>query len=302
MIKKSTILHLRIPFSLYLLPFFCFAASQAVSLHWWYLLLSAVIIHLIFYPSANAFNSYYDKDEGSIGGLENPPPVDREVLYVSYAFEFASLALAFLIGWRFALMLMVINLIFKAYSHPWVRLKKYPWIGLLTVALFQGGHTYMMSYMAINDAPFRSLLEYSVLIPSLLCTLLLLGSYPMTQIYQHEEDGKRGDQTISRMLGVRGTFIWTGIIYALGIAGFTAYLASFYSGLVSLALILSLAPTLIFFIQWFLRVLKDESKADYRSTMKLNQISALGFIFFFGFLSIWRSWEGISAYFSSLLS
>ncbi|HXA00417.1 MAG TPA: UbiA family prenyltransferase, partial [Cytophagaceae bacterium] len=253
MIKKSTILHLRIPFSLYLLPFFCFAASQATHPNLWYLLLSAIIIHLIFYPSANAFNSYYDKDEGSIGGLENPPPVDKEVLYVSYIFEFASLVLAFLIGWRFAVMILIINLMFKAYSHPWIRLKKYPWIGLLTVAIFQGGHTYMMSYMAINDASFDLLLESSVIIPAMLCTVLLLGSYPMTQIYQHEEDGRRGDLTISRRLGVRGTFIWTGIIYALGISGFVAYLTSYYSFLISMALLICLSPTLIYFIKWFLR-------------------------------------------------
>jgi 1,4-dihydroxy-2-naphthoate octaprenyltransferase len=298
MIKRSTLLHLRIPFSLYLLPFFCFAASQAVKPNMWYLLLSAIIIHLIFYPSANAFNSYFDKDEGSIGGLENPPPVDKELLYISYIFEFVSLTLAFLIGWRFAVMLFIINLIFKAYSHPWVRLKKYPWLGLLTVALFQGGHTYMMSYMAINDSDFGALMDYSVLIPSLLCTVLLLGSYPMTQVYQHEEDGKRGDLTISRRLGIKGTFIWTGIIYAAGISGFVVYLTDYYSPLISLALLVSLSPTLIYFIKWFLRVLRDESKADYRSTMKLNQISALCFIFFFGFLALWRNWPGIADYMS----
>jgi 1,4-dihydroxy-2-naphthoate octaprenyltransferase len=297
-IKKSTILHLRIPFSFYLLPFFCFAASQAEKPNVWYLVLSAIIIHFIFYPSANAFNSYFDKDEGSIGGLENPPPVDKEVLYVSYLFEFVSLALAFLIGWRFALMLLIINLIFKAYSHPWVRLKKYPWIGLLTVALFQGGHTYMMSYMAITDAKFDALLDYSVLIPSLLCTMLLLGSYPMTQIYQHEEDGKRGDLTISRRLGIRGTFIWTGIIYALGIAGFVVYLSTYYSVMISLALLISMCPTLIYFVKWFLKVLNDESCADYKSTMKLNQISSLCFLFFFGFLGLWRNWLQLSQYFS----
>jgi 4-hydroxybenzoate polyprenyltransferase len=298
MIKRSTILHLRIPFSFYLLPFFCFAASQSVSPDLWYLFLSAIIIHFIFYPSANAFNSYYDKDEGSIGGLENPPPVDKELLYVSYVFEIASLALAFLISWRFVVMLFIITMMFKAYSHPLVRLKKYPWIGLLTVALFQGGHTYMMSYMAINNVGFAALLEYPVIIPAMLCTILLLGSYPMTQIYQHGEDGKRGDLTISRMLGVRGTFIWTGIIYALGILGFVLYLKNYYSSFISFVFLLSLAPTLIYFIKWFLRVLKDESKADYRSTMKLNQISSLCFMFFFGLLAVWRNWPGIADYFT----
>jgi 4-hydroxybenzoate polyprenyltransferase len=124
MIKRATLIHLRIPFSLYLLPFFSFAASQSNHPNWWYLILSCIIIHPFFYPSANAFNSYFDKDEGSIGGIEFPPPVDKELLYTSYIFEFIALTLALLISWQFTAMLFIINLIFKAYSHPWVRLKK----------------------------------------------------------------------------------------------------------------------------------------------------------------------------------
>jgi 1,4-dihydroxy-2-naphthoate octaprenyltransferase len=128
--------------------------------------------------------------------------------------------------------------------------------------------------------------------------MLLLGSYPMTQIYQHEEDGKRGDLTISRRLGIKGTFIWTGIIYALGIAGFVVYLSTYYSVMISLALLISMCPTLIYFVKWFLKVLNDESCADYKSTMKLNQISSLCFLFFFGFLGLWRNWLQLSQYFS----
>ena len=31
-------------------------------------------------------------------------------------------------------------------------------------------------------------------------------AYPMTQIFQHEED-KRGDETLSLKLGIKGTFL-----------------------------------------------------------------------------------------------
>jgi hypothetical protein len=84
----------------------------------------------------------------------------------------------------------------------------------------------------------------------------------------------------------------------LGILGFVLYLKNYYSSFISFVFLLSLAPTLIYFIKWFLRVLKDESKADYRSTMKLNQISSLCFMFFFGLLAVWRNWPGIADYFT----
>jgi 4-hydroxybenzoate polyprenyltransferase len=299
MIKKSTFIHLRIPFSLYLLPFFSFAVSQSSHPNWWYLILSCLIIHLFFYPSANAFNSYFDKDEGSIGGIEFPPPVDKELLYTSYIFEFIALALALFISWQFVVMLFIINMVFKAYSHPWVRLKKYPLLSLLTIVLFQGAHTYLMSYMAINELPFTGVLNSSVLIPALLCSILLLGSYPMTQIYQHSEDARRGDKTLSRMLGVRGTFIWTSCVFAVGISGIVFFFWTYYNIYMAMSLLIFLFPVLVYFLSWFKKVLKDESAADFKSTMKLNQVSSLSFIAFFIFFSIWRFCPGISDCLSS---
>ena len=31
-----------------------------------------VILHILVYPASNGYNSYMDRDEGSIGGLKNP--------------------------------------------------------------------------------------------------------------------------------------------------------------------------------------------------------------------------------------
>lgn len=288
MLKKSTLLHLRIPFSLYLMPFFCFALSQTNHIHVLNLLLSFVIIHLLFYPASNGFNSYFDKDEQSIGGLKYPPKVDKELYRVSLAMDALALLLGILISINFMLMLLIIGMVSKAYSHPLIRLKKYPVLGLFTVALFQGSYTYFMSLVAIENISLNRLLEFRVIAPALLCSLLLLGSYPMTQVYQHEEDGKRGDKTLSLMLGVKGTFLWTGGIFAFGVAGFYFYLTSLYSLNIFLILLLSLSPTLIFFLIWFLRILKDEKAADFDSTMMLNKLSSFGFIGFFLFLTLYR--------------
>ncbi len=284
MIQKSTLLHLRIPFSIFLMPFFCFAASQSQQPNLWYLFLSFVIIHLFFNPASNGFNSYYDKDEESIGGLENPPPVDKELLVVSLLVDLAGQLLCFLISWRFALMVFIIGLMSKAYSHPAIRLKKYPIAGLLTVAFFQGAWTYLMSLLAMDDLRFSELLTEKHLAAAGLCAMLLLGSYPMTQVYQHGEDGRRGDRTISRMLGIRGTFYWTIAVFSLGTLGFILYFIKYYSLTLAFIFPLFMAPTLIYFLRWFLRVLKDESAADFRSTMTLNKLSSVGFIIFFIFL------------------
>ena len=284
MIKKSTLLHLRIPFSIFLMPFFCFAASQSVHPNLWFLILSFLIIHLFFNPASNGFNSYYDKDEESIGGLENPPPVDKELLYVSLIVDLIGHLLCFLINWQFALMLFVIGLMSKAYSHPAIRLKKFPILGLLTVVFFQGGWTYLMSMLAINGLSFGDLITEKTLFAAGLCSILLLGSYPMTQVYQHGEDGRRGDLTISRMLGIKGTFYWTISVFSLGTAGFIFYFYTYYSMTIALVFPLFMTPTLLYFLFWFIRVMKEEKAADYKSTMNLNKISSLSFIALFTFL------------------
>jgi hypothetical protein len=283
-IKKSTIQHLRIPFSVFLMPFFCFAASQSAHPYIGSLLLSFIIIHLFFNPASNGFNSYYDKDEESIGGLENPPPVDKELLVVSLLVDLVGQLLCFFISWEFALMVFIIGIMSKAYSHPAIRLKKYPVAGLITVALFQGAWTYLMSLLAIDHLSFVELITTRNLFAAGLCSMLLFGSYPMTQVYQHGEDGRRGDMTISRMLGIRGTFYWTISVFSLGTAGFCFYFFKYYSVTIALLFPLFMAPTLVYFLLWFMRVLKDDKAADFKSTMTLNKISSVSFIALFTFL------------------
>lgn len=285
--KHSTLLHLRIPFSLYLMPFFCFAASQVQDLDWTNCVVAFLAVHLFFYPASNAYNSYFDRDEESIGGLKAPPPVEKELYWYSLAFDAIALMLAFLININFALMLLVIGLVSKAYSHPRIRLKKYPVTGLLVVVFFQGAFTYCMTLVALENISVISLLRTEILFPAGLCSLLLLGSYPMTQVYQHGEDSKRGDNTMSRLLGIKGTFYWTMGIFTAGTSLFVLYLLRYKSLSAAVLFPVILAPTLLYFLWWFLKVLKDDKAADFRSTMRLNLLSSLCFITFFillGFL------------------
>ncbi|WP_240731627.1 hypothetical protein [Hymenobacter radiodurans] len=69
---------LRIPFSVYLMPVFWFGLSalrQPCSP--WRAVGVFVVLHVLAYPASNGYNSYYDRDEGSIGGLKKPPKCRR---------------------------------------------------------------------------------------------------------------------------------------------------------------------------------------------------------------------------------
>jgi 1,4-dihydroxy-2-naphthoate octaprenyltransferase len=291
---RSTLLHLRIPFSYFLLPVYLFAVGVSPNFTENSLLWTFLIIHLFLYPASNGYNSYFDKDEKSIGGLKNPPPVNKSLYYVSLLLDLIAIVLAYWkISLLFSVMVLIYGLISKAYSHPSTRLKKYPLIGWITVGVFQGLFTFMMSYIGVNNFAFENLLQAKVLFAAALTTVMLLGNYPMTQVYQHEEDAKHGDKTMSMMLGIRGTFIFVQLVFALASIGFILFFNNYFSSEYSIAFVCALAPVILFFMFWFAKVWQDSSRADFSNTMWLNFISATClngfFIYFFLFNShVWN--------------
>ncbi len=277
---KNIILHLRLPFSLFLLPIYLFALSQIAIIDsvraWWVFF----ILHLLVFPSSNAYNSYHDKDEGSIGLLENPPPVSRSLLITANIMDVVAIILGFwFVGQLFTLYLLSYILVSRAYSSPLVRLKKYPVVSWLVVCVFQGGLTYLAVYGSIIQN--TSYVTYPTLLPALICTSNLLAIYPLTQVYQHTEDAARGDLTMSRLLGIRGTFV--NAFVWLGLSG-VGYWFVFADKTQFVVLGLLLFPVVAFLGVWATQVWKDERQANFRMTMWLNILASLCLNIFFSIL------------------
>lgn len=283
---KNTLVHLRIPFSLFLLPVFLFALSQSGNADplktWWVF----ILIHFFLYPASNGYNSYFDKDEGSIGLLENPPPVDKSLFYTAWIMDLLAivLALAMNLGIPFAVYLLVYGLFSKAYSHPLIRLKKMPVTSWLVVCFFQGFFTYLATIQCIGAVPLQEMLQLKFLLPALISTSNLLAVYPLTQVYQHEEDAQRGDKTYSRLVGLQGTFRNAAIFFTISFVGFAYYFLHFSTFSNLLILTLCMGPVMGFFIYWWLQVTKDPKSANFKNTMIMNGIAALGLNIFFGIL------------------
>ena len=288
---KNIILHLRIPFSLFLMPVFWFAISQSQNPDWGITAGLFLVLHLLIYPASNAYNSYFDKDEGPIGGLENPPPVNLALFYVAWVLDIVAFVVAyFLGGWILSVALIIYSSISKAYSNDKIRLKKYPIISWLTVGFFQGAFTYLTVIHTVNMVSLSEILQNKYLFPAILSSLNLLGFYPMTQIYQHEEDARRGDMTMSRLLGIKGTFIFTASIFLFVTIAFFFYFKGvrIYNFPAFLVYLLVMSPVLIYFNLWFLKVFKNENQADFHHTMRLNMLGSVCLNLFFILLLISR--------------
>ncbi|ERM82120.1 ubiquinone biosynthesis protein UbiA [Rhodonellum psychrophilum GCM71 = DSM 17998] len=282
MLKLSSWKHLRIPFSFYLLPVFIFALAFTPNHNPERLLIVFVALHLFLYPSSNGYNSYFDKDEKSIGGLKNPPKVTKGLYYLSLLFFVVSLFLGSLINWAFVSMLLVYSLVSMAYSHPSIRLKKYAYLSWITAGIFQGFFTFVMCYAGLSDFGWEVFSKPHVVIPGLLTSIMLLGSYPLTQVYQHEEDSKRGDQTLSLKLGIKGTFLFSSVWFLVAGIAFGTFFFSRNQEWAFYGFLLAMLPVILYFLVWFRFIQKDQKEyANYTWAMWMNRISALALNVFF---------------------
>jgi 1,4-dihydroxy-2-naphthoate octaprenyltransferase len=278
---------MRIPFSYFLLPVFLFALAISPNVSVKGALWTFVIVHLLLYPASNGYNSYFDKDEESIGGLKNPPPVSKGLYHLAILFDVLAIVLGFaMINITFAVMLFCYGLVSKAYSHPAIRLKKLPVTGWLAAGVFQGFFTLLMCYIGINRDAEQTLWRPEVIVPAILCSIMLWASYPMTQIYQHGEDGRRGDMTLSRKLGIRGTFYFVAAVFSIVAICFTSYFTIFYDVTLAIGYLIALLPVIGFFGYWFIKTMRSVQFADYTHTMWLNFISATTLNAFF--IYMWR--------------
>ncbi len=274
----STIQLLRFPFSFFLMPVYWFSLSQVGDINWPKAILIFIILHLLIYPASNGYNSYMDKDTSPIGGLKYPMEPTKQLFFVALILDLTAMALSFFISPIFALGIFFYILASKAYSYRKIRLKKYPVIGYLTVVIFQGAVTWFLVYQGSDS--YHSL---PIPVMAMMASALLIGGfYPLTQIYQHDEDCKDGVITISYLLGYKGTFVFTGIVYALAFItlGWYFYLKSQFMHFIILQIFM--VPVIVYFFWWYAKVRKDKKEANFKNTMQMNILASaltnLGFI------------------------
>ncbi|MXV49566.1 ubiquinone biosynthesis protein UbiA [Pedobacter sp. HMF7647] len=279
--SKATWLHFRFPFSLFLLPVFVFSISQAPDINTYKAWLALIVWHLFVYPASNGYNSYFDKDEGSIALLKNPPKVSSELYYGSIALDIIGLILAGFVGWNFMLAVFVYGLLSKAYSHPSVRLKKYPFLSFFVVFLFQGAFVYWTTFSAVSESDFLYLWSYDFMLAGLICSCLIGASYPLTQVYQHDEDQKRGDRTLSIVLGIRGSFVFSAMLFSAASLIMFIYWKD-RGEIFNFWLFLTLVfPAFAFFSNWFYKVWNDEKQANFINMSRMTFVSGLLILVYF---------------------
>lgn len=226
-VVRSFFLHLRVPFQLVLSPIFLWGAlfgpqrDERLLLGW-------LIFHLLLGSTATVFNSYFDRDEGPVAWLRQPPPVSRRDVVIALLLQFVGLLASLLIGTAFTGLYLILMAVSFVYSHPSVRLKARPIAGLLLVFVAHGGGAFAAGYLSAGGA-VDLLFAFPRWIALAAAMILVGGLFPLTQVYQIEEDRSRGDRTFPVRYGWRKAFFVSGTGFLLGSC--LAALALFARGL-----------------------------------------------------------------------
>ena len=270
----STIKHLRLPFSFFLMPVFLFSISQANTINWRTTAIAFIILHLFVFPSSNGYNSFQDHDTGSIGGLKHPPKVSRNLYNATLLLDIVAVLGGLLVSYSFSLFVFIFTMVSRAYSYRNVRLKQYPFIGFLTVFVFQGAFVYMMASSAISTFSFVSFFTLNNIICMSVASLFIGSVYPLTQIYQHEADKKDGVTSISYKLGYNGTFVFSGVLFLIAAVFLYYYFNLKHQQIAILLFIVLMLPVIIDSMIWFAKVRKNKDSANFENTMTMNLLTS----------------------------
>lgn len=150
-----------------------------------------------------AYNSAYDRDTGPVAYLRRPPTPPAWTAGGALATMTVGAAVGWLgVGSAFGGATASCLVLSVLYSHPSIRLKGRPGFDLLINVVGYGAGTTAAGLLAGTAATSSTLAVSSWWF----CAGfgLLFGSlYPLTQIYQLEDDRARGDRTLATALGAR---------------------------------------------------------------------------------------------------
>ena len=144
-----------------------------------------------------ALNSAFDRDEGDIAYLRNPPLPPRWLGGFGLGLMVAAILVARALEHRFFLAVGACVALSLLYSVPPVRLKA---VAGADWVINMAGFGFLTPYAGwlLTGAPWNG---PGVLV--LVAFALLFGSlYPLTQLYQIDEDTRRGDRTLAVRLGL----------------------------------------------------------------------------------------------------
>jgi len=267
------ILHLRLHYQFLLLSggFLLggLMANEMNTLQFW---LQFLNVHVLLFGGATAFNSWWDKDEGPIGGLKNPPEMRPWMRTASLGMMFLGLIWAFTVGWIYSLVYLISLILFWLYSTPAARWKGDPILSLFAIAFSTGFNSVLLGALAAGGA-----IDFILLLSATGASLVLLSLYPVSQIFQTEEDLRRNDRTFAAVFGLQKVRMFFAVSFITG----AVLLCSAVYLIYPIPALILLGAAMISWIILMKIILKLKgAKDEYDAVMKMKFLASFSFVVF----------------------
>jgi len=267
------VLHLRLHYQFFILSggylMGGYLSDEMNSAQFW---LQFLNVHILLFGGATAYNSWWDKDEGPIGGLKNPPKMEKWMHPISLLFMFCGWIWSAFIGIEYAVIYGTSLLFFWLYSTPHARWKGRPLLSLVAIAVSTGFNSVLLGFWAAGGA-FSAV----VLLCAAGASFILLSLYPVSQVFQIIEDRLRGDETFTARYGLNQTKRFFTFSYLLGLIllSLGLYLAEGRIGFV----LFILGSFSFLIIRAMIAPMEGRSE-EYQNVMKTKFFASLSFVLF----------------------
>ena len=230
-------------------------------------------VHLLLFGGATAYNSYWDKDEGPIGGLRRPPSMTQWMRVAALVFQMVGLMLAIPQGSLYVSIYTLSIVFFWLYSTPLARWKSRPIKSLVAIGISTGFNSVLLGYVAAGSVSPGSV----VWIAALGVSFMLLSLYPLSQIYQQDEDLHRGDQTFALQYGPLAVKRFFTVAFFLGLVLVAIPMVTVHTRLAVIFGVIGIVVGIIVRIR--LNSL-SASQEDYTKVMGIKYATSMAFVLF----------------------
>lgn len=223
--------------------------GSEVAARWPQALFGIAVFVLLLNGGTLAINSAFDRDEGDIGYLDAPPPPPKHLFAVGMgAMLLGQLLSLVLLPAAFALVYGACLVLSVLYSVPPFRWKAVAGLDLVINALGFGTLTAFAGWTLAGVA----LQPWAVAVLVGFCPLFA-ALYPLTQLYQYDEDRRRGDRTLALVLGMRRSLLFAVVMVLLAFALLLGGLRAGPTGALWLLALLPLVAWLAILLRWLAR-------------------------------------------------
>lgn len=237
------------------------------------------VVHVLLNGGVTAYNSYWDDDDGPIGGVENPPKMAPWMHHAAIVLQLVGLALAWPLGATYVGLYASTMILSVLYSRRGPRWKGHPILSLVAVGIGTGTNTFWMGAIAAGRSVDGSLVVAGVGVAA-----LLLSLYPVSQIYQIDDDAAQGDRTFAVAFGLEGVRRFFFVLYPLGLGLVSVTLFEAHPNLgVALAVLGAIGGAID--ARQLLTLVGERD--EYRAVMRLKYIASMSFVVFVVLAFVW---------------